>query len=71
MPWSIRGARWEPGPSELPDGLDFEPVCAACGEPLGDGGVVLVRHRDEHRIADGFCSADHMAEWAKAGGRWQ
>ena len=31
---------------------------------------MLVRHRGEHRIADDFCSADHMLEWAKAGGRW-
>ena len=45
-------------------------TCAHCGEPLGDVQVVLVRHRGEHRIPDAFCSADHMAEWAKAGGRW-
>ena len=31
----------------------------------------LVRHRGEHRIADGFCSVDHMADWAKSGGRWR
>jgi hypothetical protein len=33
--------------------------------------VVLVRHRGEHRIPDAFCSADHLASWAKAGGRWR
>jgi hypothetical protein len=70
VPWSIRGAAWDDGPGELPPGSDHEPACAACGEQLGETRVVLVRHRGEHRIADGFCSADHMAEWAKAGGRW-
>jgi hypothetical protein len=70
VPWSMRGQEWGAGPGELPDGSDHEPVCAACGEELGEGRVVLVRHRDEHRIADGFCSANPMAEWAKAGGRW-
>jgi hypothetical protein len=33
--------------------------------------VLLVRHRGEHRVADDFCSVEHMGEWAKAGGRWQ
>ena len=32
---------------------------------------LLVRHRGEHRISDGFCSVDHLADWAKAGGRWR
>jgi hypothetical protein len=32
--------------------------------------VLLVRHRGEARIPDGFCSADHLMEWAKRGGRW-
>ena len=44
--------------------------CARCGAPLGDVRVVLVRHRGEHRIPDAFCSVDHMADWAKSGGRW-
>jgi hypothetical protein len=30
-----------------------------------------VRHRGEARIPDGFCSADHLMEWAKRGGRWR
>jgi hypothetical protein len=38
---------------------------------LDDDRIVLVRHRGEHRIADGFCSTDHMVEWAKSGGRWR
>ena len=45
--------------------------CALCGEPLGDVRLLLVRHRGEHRIPDGFCSVDHLAEWAKGGGRWR
>jgi hypothetical protein len=45
--------------------------CAECGTALGDQGVELVRHRGEHRIADAFCSVEHLAGWAKAGGRWR
>ena len=45
--------------------------CSHCDAELGDVHVLLVRHRGEHRVADGFCSVDHMEEWAKAGGRWQ
>ncbi len=33
--------------------------------------LVLVRHRGEHRIPDGFCWVEHAADWAKAGGRWR
>lgn len=71
VPWALRGAFWDPAPveaGELRDGL--EPVCAQCGAPLGETHVLLVRHRGEHRIADGFCGIDHMREWAAAGGRW-
>jgi hypothetical protein len=71
VPWNFRGAHWEAGEIEEPSGIsDSIDTCAHCGEPLGDVQVVLVRHRGEHRIPDAFCSADHMAEWAKAGGRW-
>ena len=45
--------------------------CSHCGEPLADVHVLLVRHRGEARVPDGFCSVDHLADWAKAGGRWQ
>jgi len=71
VPWSIQGAHWEAGeieePSDIAQSLE---ACARCGAPLGDVQVVLVRHRGEHRIPDAFCSTDHMAEWAKGGGRW-
>ena len=67
VPWAMQGPRWDPG--ETGAAHDAR-ECARCGEPLGDVRVVLVRHRGEHRIADAFCSVDHMADWAKSGGRW-
>jgi hypothetical protein len=72
VPWVLRGARWAPG--TLSEPRDIEALlteCAHCGRPLVDTRVLLVRHRGEHRIPDAFCSADHMAEWAKRGGRWR
>ncbi|HEY2600160.1 MAG TPA: hypothetical protein VGI67_01295 [Thermoleophilaceae bacterium] len=69
VPWAIQGPKWEAGESELPDGAADE--CAHCGERLGDTRVVLVRHRGGHRIPDAFCSVEHAADWAKAGGRWR
>ena len=69
VPWHIQGPHWEPG--ELDETAEELERCSHCGEPLGDVGVLLVRHRAEHRIPDGFCSVDHLAAWAKAGGRWR
>ena len=68
VPWAIQGPKWEGGtaPGLAPERRE----CAQCGEALPDDYVLLVRHRGEHRIPDAFCSADHMAEWAKRGGRW-
>jgi hypothetical protein len=72
IPWSIQGAHWNAGPLTEPAVLDEGAVrCSHCGADLGDVHVLLVRHRGEHRVADAFCSTDHMLEWAKAGGRWQ
>jgi hypothetical protein len=68
VPWAIQGPHWEPGDIEEGEGLTS---CAQCGEPLSDVYVVLVRHRGEHRVPDGFCSVDHMAKWARSGGRWR
>jgi hypothetical protein len=70
VPWALQGAHWEAG-----EPSDFDPAgpgesCSLCGEALGERQLVLVRHRGEHRISDGFCSVDHMLEWAKTGGRW-
>lgn len=71
VPWELKGARWEPGGLEEPPGSEEDlAVCAHCGEPLAAARVLLVRHRGEHRIPDAFCSAEHMAAWAKAGGRY-
>jgi hypothetical protein len=72
VPWAIQGAHWAPGEIQEPSGTASSVEnCSRCGEALGDVRVVLVRHRGEHRIPDGFCSVDHLAEWAKAGGRWR
>ena len=72
VPWSIQGAHWEAGQIEEPTGIAHgHEKCAQCGAALADVHLVLVRHRGEHRIPDAFCSTDHMAEWAKAGGRWR
>ncbi len=72
IPWQIQGAFWEPG--EAPDETELgerPSRCSQCDDELGDVFVLLVRHRGEHRIADGFCSVEQMADWAKAGGRWR
>jgi hypothetical protein len=72
IPWSIQGAHWEAGAMTEPPEVAGGPTrCSRCDAELGDVSVLLVRHRGEHRIADAFCSVDHMNEWAKAGGRWQ
>jgi hypothetical protein len=72
VPWVIQDSHWEAGALDDGGPIDEEvTACSHCGEPLGDVHVLLVRHRGEHRVPDGFCSTDHLAEWAKAGGRWQ
>jgi hypothetical protein len=72
VPWSIQGPSWDAGALSEPPGLaDALTECAHCGAALADDYVLIVRHRGAHRIPDAFCSADHMAEWAKRGGRWQ
>jgi len=71
VPWAIQGAHWEPGTVLRPgDSREALGRCVRCGKRLEDTYVLLVRHRGEHRIADGFCGVDHLLEWAKAGGRW-
>jgi ribosomal protein L24E len=71
VPWAMQGAHWEAGEPREPTGTDTTKTCAHCGAELDEGHVVLVHHRGEHRIPDGFCSVAHLLEWAKAGGRWQ
>lgn len=71
VPWAMQGAHWEAGEPLEPGGLtDSIEACARCGDALGDVSLTLVRHRGEHRIPDGFCSVDHLREWASAGGRY-
>ena len=69
--WGIRGAHWEAGVDPWTAAAD-EAIsrCAQCATELGEVHVLLVRARGDHRIPDGFCSVDHLVEWAKAGGRW-
>src|SRR5215211_5369579 len=67
VPWFIQGPHWEPGTIEASGGPDD---CSRCGVALGEVRVVLVRHRGEHRVADAFCGVQHLADWAKSGGRW-
>jgi hypothetical protein len=72
VPWALKGAHWEPGtPDEPAAVVEATGDCAHCGVALGDVRVTLIRHRGEHRIADAFCSVDHAAAWARAGGRWR
>jgi len=72
IPWGIQGAHWDAGPFTEPPSLDEGQLrCSHCDKPVTDTHVLLVRHRGEHRVADAFCSVEHMTDWAKAGGRWQ
>ena len=72
VPWAMQGPHWEPGEAEEPPAVaEAVEQCAHCDQALGDVRLTLVRHRGEHRIPDGFCSVDHVAAWAKAGGRWR
>ena len=71
VPWALQGAHWDAGTLQEPSGIDQADTCSHCDRPLTDTHVLLVRHRGEHRIPDAFCSVDHMADWAKAGGRWK
>jgi hypothetical protein len=72
VPWAMQGPHWEAGELTEPASLDEGPLsCAHCGAEFGEVHVLLVRHRGEHRVGDAFCSTEHMAEWAKAGGRYR
>jgi hypothetical protein len=69
--WVIRGALPDAGGAGQPAGAVGESACAHCGSKLGETRVLLVRNRGEARVADPFCSTDHLLDWAKAGGRWR
>lgn len=71
VPWAMQGPHWDTGEVDEPPGpAGAELRCSRCDAALDDTCVLLVRHRGEHRIGDAFCSVEHMADWAKAGGRW-
>jgi hypothetical protein len=70
IPWVIQDAHWA-GAFGEPIDPDAVERCSYCEAELGEVHVVLVRHRGEHRIPDGFCDIEHLAAWAMAGGRWQ
>lgn len=69
VPWLLKRNDWHiwsgmetPAEAELhPDPATFEP---------GEDPWYLVRHRGEHRIADGFSDREALLKWAKAGGRY-
>jgi hypothetical protein len=74
VPWAIQGARWDAGEPKEPQaavGTESPGFCSHCDRRLGEDYLLLVRHRGEHRIADRFCSVDHLLDWAKAGGSWR
>jgi hypothetical protein len=72
VPWAIQGAHWEAGRLLEPDDPDDAlGRCAHCATGLDDGRILLVRHRGDHRIVDGFCGSEHLLQWAKVGGRWR
>ena len=68
VPWAIRGAWWEAGTPVDDPRLT---TCSHCGAALGEAHVLLTRSRGEHLVPDGFCSVEHLLEWAKAGGRYR
>ena len=70
VPWALQGPHWEAGGRQEAAGDELQ-ACAQCGDPLTDVRITLIRHRGEHRIPDAFCSVDHAAAWARAGGRWR
>jgi hypothetical protein len=71
VPWAIQGPHWDAGVLDALPREDPElKHCAQCGAPVDDTRVLLIHHRGEHRIADAFCTTDHLRDWAAAGGRW-
>ena len=72
VPWAMQGPHWDPGTlRDLPREDPELAACAHCRAALGDTRVLLVHHRGEHRVADAFCSTDHLRAWASSGGRWR
>jgi hypothetical protein len=70
VPWAIQGPHWEAGETPPAVAALAPDECSHCGAALTETLVLLIRHRGEHRIADAFCTVEHLREWAVAGGRW-
>ena len=72
VPWAERGGAWRPGVGLDDEDDDGEGLgrCAHCGDGLGHGHVLLVRHHGPFRIADALCGIEHLTAWAQ-GGRWR
>jgi hypothetical protein len=70
VPWAMSGGAFAAAQSDPDVDLGLG-VCAHCGADLEGDAVLLVRHRGAHRIGDGFCDVDHLAAWAKRGGRFR
>jgi hypothetical protein len=72
VPWAINGPHWAAGTVAEPSEVAAGPrQCSRCEAELDDVYVLLVHHRGDHRIADAFCTVEHLREWAGAGGRWR
>lgn len=70
--WAEGSGPWQPGALlELDDAGEGLGRCAQCGDPLGHGRVLLVRHGGPLRVGDAFCDIEHAAIWAAAEGRWR
>lgn len=69
VPWVMRGGAWDEG--SVDEGVAALAECSECGAALGSEQVALVRHRGELRVADAFCSMEHLRSWAAAGGPYR
>ncbi|MCO5316580.1 MAG: hypothetical protein M9938_10555 [Solirubrobacterales bacterium] len=69
VPWLIKKNDWH-----IWSGMEAPLEAELHGDPEAFGPEedtwYLVRHRDSHRIADGFESRDDLIKWATAGGRY-
>jgi hypothetical protein len=71
VPWAMSGPAFDAAPGPVPESDLGLGVCAECGAELDDDAVLLVRHRGQHRIGDGFCDVGHLSSWARNGGRFR
>ena len=69
VPWAIQGAHWEAGALAEPPALERGRRAAAptAAPSSATSACSLVRHRGEHRIADDFCSVDHLLRMGEGG----